>query len=126
MHCRASSQRSLPNQRHQVDYPILSRVNTKGAHRSFATATCGTEIAWGSIAAGAKLDCRQLMLLSRRASDVIQQRTGRHLQCLGDFVEDEHRGVADAALNAADVGAVQATMVGKAFLREALVLSQFL
>ncbi len=50
--------------------------------------------------------------LFRRSLGFIQQGTGRHLQRPGDLVEDDHGGISDPALDAADVGPVQPAMVG--------------
>lgn len=62
----------------------------------------------------------------RHPPGLIKQLPRRHLQRLGDLIEDDNRRITHTALDAADVGPVQAAMVGKALLREALLLPQFL
>ena len=59
-------------------------------------------------------------------SDLIKQLPSRHLQSLSDLVDNQHRRVADAPFDAADIGPMQSAVVGKTLLREGLVLPQFL
>ncbi len=56
----------------------------------------------------------------------IKQLPNRYLQGFGDLVNDEHRRVANAPFDAADISPMQSAVVGKALLREALLLPQFL
>ena len=60
------------------------------------------------------------------ALGLIQQLACRHFQRLGDLVDNHNGWVANTALDAADVRSMQAAVIGKALLREALVLTQFL
>lgn len=57
-------------------------------------------------------------LFTRRL--IVDQAPGADVECLSDFLENEHRGVANAPLDPADIGAMQATFEGELFLRKAL------
>ena len=64
--------------------------------------------------------------LPRLPSPRIEQDTGRHGEGLCEALDDGDGGVADAAFDAADIGAVEATLEGEILLGPAPVVPQFL
>jgi hypothetical protein len=54
----------------------------------------------------------------------IQQRAGLYLERLGELLDNHDGGIARAAFEVADVGAVDLRLEGELLLRQALLLSQ--